>query len=90
MANVMGEIMADVLSILAITTKETNQGRTSGFMSGVSFPSLKFDQKHFLRSWWEGTDIEDALRKLDRLEQWELRTVTAQVLKAASDLRDGV
>ena len=33
-------------------------------------------------------DIEDALQRLDKLEQGELRTVTAQVLKTTSDLKD--
>ena len=34
-------------------------------------------------------DIEDALQRLDKLEQGELRTVTAQVLKTTSDLKGG-
>jgi hypothetical protein len=31
----------------------------------------------------------DVLQKLDKLEQGELRTVAAQVLKATIDLKDG-
>ena len=34
-------------------------------------------------------DIGDALQKLDKLEQGELRTVAAQVLKTAFDIKDG-
>jgi hypothetical protein len=34
-------------------------------------------------------DIEDALQKLDKLEQGELRAVAAQVLKATGDIKDG-
>ena len=33
-------------------------------------------------------DIEDALVRLDKLEQGELRTVTAEVLKTTRDLKD--
>jgi hypothetical protein len=38
--NVMGKIMAEVLCMLAIATKEMKQGRTSMFISGADFPSL--------------------------------------------------
>jgi hypothetical protein len=34
-------------------------------------------------------DIEDALQKLDKLEQGELRVVAAQVLKVTGDIKDG-
>jgi hypothetical protein len=34
-------------------------------------------------------DIGDALQRLDKLEQRELRTVTTQVLKTTNDLKDG-
>jgi hypothetical protein len=33
-------------------------------------------------------DIEDALQRLDKLEQGELRTVIAQVARDASGLKD--
>ncbi|KAH9010288.1 hypothetical protein EDB84DRAFT_1570636 [Lactarius hengduanensis] len=74
MINVMGKIMAEVLSILAIMTKEMKQGRTKTFFKRLA----------------GRTDVEDALRRLDRLEQGELRTVAAQVLKATGDIKDGV
>ncbi|KAH8986442.1 hypothetical protein EDB92DRAFT_2105273 [Lactarius akahatsu] len=74
MINVMGKIMAEVLSILAIMTKEMKQGRTKTFFKRLA----------------GRTDVEDALRRLDRLEQGELRTVSAQVLKATGDIKDGV
>jgi hypothetical protein len=35
-------------------------------------------------------DIEDALQRLDKLEQGELRTVIAQVARDTSGLKDGV
>ncbi|KAH9017153.1 hypothetical protein EDB84DRAFT_1508365 [Lactarius hengduanensis] len=71
---VMGKVMAEVLSMLAIATKEMKQGRT----------------KTFLKKLVGRTDVEDALQKLDKLEQGELRTVIAQVLKATSDIKGGV
>jgi hypothetical protein len=40
MTKVMGEIMAEVLSMLAIATKEMMQGRKSGFLSGPELPFI--------------------------------------------------
>ena len=42
----------------------------------------------FLKKLIGRKDIEDALQRLDKLEQGELRTVTAQVLKTTGDLKD--
>ena len=35
------------------------------------------------------TDIEDALKRLDSLIQEELQMVTAQILKVATEVKDG-
>ncbi|KAI9434602.1 hypothetical protein H4582DRAFT_2130964, partial [Lactarius indigo] len=71
MTNVMGKIMAEVLCMLAIATKAMKQGRT----------------KTFLKKLAGRKDIEDALQGLDKLEQGELRMVTAQVFKTTSDIK---
>ena len=91
MTKVMGEIMAEVLSMLAIATKEMTQGRTSGFIScAANAHSLtQIRTETFFKKLFGRTDIEDALQKLDKLEQGELRTVTAQVLNATCDIKDG-
>ena len=47
MTNVMGKVMAEVLSMLAIATMEMRQGRLSGLFSGAGLPSLKLDQRLF-------------------------------------------
>ncbi|KAH8999641.1 hypothetical protein EDB86DRAFT_3242651, partial [Lactarius hatsudake] len=72
MTNVMGKVMAEVLSILAVATKVMYQSR----------------KKTFLKKLVGRNDIEDALLRLDKLEQGELRMVSAQVLKTTSDLKD--
>ncbi|KAF8260191.1 hypothetical protein EI94DRAFT_1706487 [Lactarius quietus] len=71
MTNVMGKIMAEVLCMLAIATKVMKQGRT----------------KTFFKNLVGRKDIDGALQRLDKLEQGELRTVTAQVLKTTSDIK---
>ncbi|KAH9169146.1 hypothetical protein EDB89DRAFT_1498787 [Lactarius sanguifluus] len=58
MTNVMGKVMAEVLSMLAVATKVMYQSRKSQLVFAESlsgFPSLIFAQKRFLRSWLEGT-----------------------------------
>ena len=40
MTDVMGKLMAEVLSMLAIATKEMKRGRTSGFISCVELPHI--------------------------------------------------
>ncbi|KAH9178054.1 hypothetical protein EDB89DRAFT_1880022, partial [Lactarius sanguifluus] len=72
MTNVMGKVMAEVLSMLAVATKVMYQSR----------------KKTFLKKLVGRNDVEDALLKLDKLEQGELRMVSAQVLKDTSDLKD--
>ncbi|KAH9052831.1 hypothetical protein EDB87DRAFT_1835577 [Lactarius vividus] len=72
MTNVLGKVMAEVLSMLAVATKVMYQSR----------------KRTLLKKLVGRNDIEDALVRLDKLEQGELRMVSAQVLKATSDLKD--
>ncbi|KAH9169174.1 hypothetical protein EDB89DRAFT_2199314 [Lactarius sanguifluus] len=65
MTDIIVKIMVEVLNVLAITTKEIKQGRT----------------KKYLKKLVGKTDIEDALRRLDKLTQEEVRMATAQLLK---------
>ncbi|KAH9046070.1 hypothetical protein EDB84DRAFT_740815 [Lactarius hengduanensis] len=67
---VFGKIIVEVLSILALSTKEMERGRT----------------RRFLHRLLGGTDIEDALRRLDKLTQEEARMILAQVLKFTHEL----
>jgi TATA-binding protein-associated factor Taf7 len=88
MTNVMGKIMAEVLCLLAIATKEMKQKRTSAFISGTELPLAYIRTETFFKKLIGRNEIEDALQKLDKLEQGELRTVTSQVLKTTCDIRD--
>ncbi|KAI0000831.1 hypothetical protein BJV74DRAFT_116375 [Russula compacta] len=66
MTDMSVKIMAEVLSILAIATKDIKQGRI----------------KKYIKRLIGRTDIEDALKRLDKLTLEEARMVTAQLLKA--------
>ncbi|KAN0130216.1 hypothetical protein V8E53_011973 [Lactarius tabidus] len=64
MTDIIVKIMVEVLNIFAIATKEIKQGRT----------------KKFLKKLVGRKDIEDALKRLDRLTQDEALMAAAQIL----------
>ncbi|KAH9059109.1 hypothetical protein EDB87DRAFT_829598 [Lactarius vividus] len=74
MRDIIVTIMVEVLGIFATVTKEMKQGR-----------ARKYLNKLFGR-----TDIEDALRRLDKLTQEEARMAIMQVLKVAHHINDRV
>ncbi|KAN0130231.1 hypothetical protein V8E53_011988 [Lactarius tabidus] len=65
MTDMIVKIMVEVLNIFAIATKEMKQGRA----------------KKFLKKLVGRKDIEDALKRLDKLTQEEARMAAAQTLK---------
>ncbi|KAI0299219.1 hypothetical protein BC826DRAFT_996070, partial [Russula brevipes] len=70
MMDIIIKIMAEVLSILAIVTKEIKQGRA----------------KKFVKKLVGRNDIEDALGRLDWLTQEEVRMAAAQGLKVTHEV----
>ncbi|KAH9177267.1 hypothetical protein EDB89DRAFT_2240064 [Lactarius sanguifluus] len=73
MVEILVKIMAEVIGILSIATKEMQRSRT----------------EMYLRKLLGRTDIEDALKKLDSLTQEEVRMAIAQVLQGIKKLQDG-
>ncbi|KAF8269136.1 hypothetical protein EI94DRAFT_1725834 [Lactarius quietus] len=74
MTDIIVKIMVEVLNIFAIATKEIRQGRT----------------KKYLKKLLGKTDIEDALKRLDKLTQDEVRMATAQLLVLTHDNGDAI
>ncbi|KAH8981257.1 hypothetical protein EDB83DRAFT_2560592 [Lactarius deliciosus] len=72
MAEVFVKIVAEVLSILSIATKEVKRKRA----------------KIYFRRLLGRTDIEDALKRLDNLIQEEVRMAIAQTMKATIEHKD--
>ncbi|KAH9172803.1 hypothetical protein EDB89DRAFT_2095778, partial [Lactarius sanguifluus] len=70
--DVLAKIMAEVLSILAIATRQMVERRSKTFIKKLAGMN----------------SIEDALRIFDRLEQGELLTVIAQVSTNTSSFKD--
>ncbi|KAH9018457.1 hypothetical protein EDB84DRAFT_647789 [Lactarius hengduanensis] len=74
MTNIITKIMMEVLMIFGIATKELRRGSA----------------KKFLKKLAGRTDLEDAVKKLDRLTQEEARMALAEVLKITHIVRDDV
>ncbi|KAF8487242.1 hypothetical protein DFH94DRAFT_841605 [Russula ochroleuca] len=66
MMGIIIEIMVEVLTILAIATKEAKRGRFKKYMKKLT----------------GNTEIEDSLAKLDKLTQEEARMASAELLKS--------
>ncbi|KAH9991063.1 hypothetical protein BJV77DRAFT_1009765 [Russula vinacea] len=74
MTDVIVKIMIEILSILAIATKQIKQGRS----------------KKFLKKLLGKNDIEDALKKLDTLTLEEARMAIAETLNVTNRVDDKV
>jgi hypothetical protein len=86
------KIMVEVLSILAIATKEIEQGKASELFLGdrLSRFVVYATSEKYLNKLVGRTDMEDALARLDKLTQDEVRMVAAEVLKTTHGVDDRV
>ena len=90
MAEVFVKIVAEVLSIISIATKEVKRKRASKLLQYIrhTFYPLISSEIYF-RKLLGRTDIEDAFRRLDRLIHEEVRMAIAQTLKATIEHKEG-
>ena len=86
----MTQILVEVLKIFGIATKELRRGSASEFRLTARRVSTKLRVEKFLRKLAGMADLEDALKKLDRLTQEEARMANAEVLRITHSIRDGV
>jgi hypothetical protein len=82
------KIMVEVLSTLALATKELKQGRSSEFVLADVVPALtRYNAEKFIKSLFGGErGAEAVLQRLDRLTQDEARTTAAETLKVVYGL----
>ena len=90
MKDIIVKIMVEVLGIFAIVTKELKQGRASELIRDTTLPVADRNSEKYMKKLIGRKDIEDALSRLDRLTQEEARMATAQVMKVAHLVKDGV
>jgi len=80
MTDLIVKIMAELLSVLSLTTKLIKQGRlckcTSAYSSVVAQCVIAMFAKKLLGK----NDVEAVLQRLDQLTQEETRMATAQIL----------
>ena len=83
MTNMIVKIMVELLSVLALATKQIKQGRFSKYAACIGCPSLNISQstaEKFAKKLLGESEIEAVLRRLDRLTQDEAKMTAAQTL----------
>jgi hypothetical protein len=90
MMNVIVNIMIEVLSILAIATKDIKKSRASELIaanwSGLTY---RYAEK-YIKNLIGKNDIESALKRLDTLTEEEARMATVEALKITRGIDDRV
>ena len=91
MTDIIVKVMVGVLLILALITKEIKQGRLSELILDDRSPlSTRFSAERFLKKVAGRSEIEDALRRLDKLTQEEHRMATARDLRVTHRVDDKI
>ena len=83
MTVLLGKIMAQVLSVLALSTKAMKERRISGSLRSVSCQYFKadYEKEKFMKRLAGRTDLEDALQRLDVLTKEENLMTAARNLE---------
>ena len=90
MMDKMVQITVEILDILAIATKEIKQSRTSEFDLRFKFREADIVAEKFLKRVIGRTDLEDGMKKLDKLTNEEVVMASAQLLKVAHNIDNNV
>ena len=90
MTETIVQIMVEVISILGIATKEIKEGVMSEWFSTSMSPLTEKCSGKFAKRLVGRTDLEDALKRLDKLTQEEARMATAEVLRTTRAIEEGV
>ena len=91
MVDTMSAIMVEALNFIGTAIKEIKQGRTSKrFLYRSTFTLTNFFTEKYIKKLMGKNDIEDALKKLDRLTQEEALMAASQLLKVANRIDNRV
>ena len=90
MTDIITEIMVEVLTIFGIATKEIRRGAASECPNDCLSNSTNLRVDKFLKKLAGRTDLEDALKKLDRLTQEEARMALAELLRVTHNVHGDV
>ena len=81
MTLLLGKIMAQVLSVLALSTKEMKEIRISGPIHSIFSLIADYETEKFVKRIAGRTDVEDALQRLDVLTKEESLMTAARNLE---------
>ena len=90
MTDIIVRIMVEVLSILAIMTTEIKQRRRSELIADDFWLFADIHLEKYLKKLLGRNDVEDALKRLDKLTQEEVRVAIVEVLKVTQNVDDKV
>ena len=80
MTDIIVKIIVELLSVLALATKQVNQGRLSKCTAPYTVPVSQCATEKFAKKLLGDSEIEAVLQRLDRLTQDEARITVAQTL----------
>jgi hypothetical protein len=80
MTEVIVKIMVEVLSVLALATRQIKQGRLSKCAITHTLPMAQCAVEKFAKKLLGESEVEAVLQRLDRLTQDEARMTVAQTL----------
>ena len=80
MTDIIVQIMVEVLSVLALATKQIKQGRFSEWVITYTLSIAQCAVEKFAKKLLGESEVEAVLQKLDRLTQDEARMTVAQTL----------
>ena len=86
MSDIVTKIMVEVLSVLALATKQIKQGRFSKWSAAIEHSQVDRRTEKFAKKLLGESDVEAALQRLDRLTQEEARISVAHTLEVAHGL----
>jgi len=87
MIEVVVKILVEILSILALATKQMNQGKSSESVFGdILYYLTRCNAEKLAKKLLGDKDIEAVLKRLDRLTQDEARIAATQTLEVVHGL----
>ncbi len=90
MIDIIVKIMAELLSVLALATKQIHQGRFSKYNMPCTFLRAQCVLEKLARKLMGESEVEAVLQRLDRLTQDEARMTVAQTLGVVHELINNV
>ena len=86
MTDIIIKIMVELLSVLAMATKQINQGRLSECAVAYISPMAQCATEKFAKKLLGDSEIEAVLQRLDRLTRDEARMTVVQTLAVVHGL----